>query len=57
MVLSWLRNSLPFMECVSSLLPSRESAIGPYPEPAESSPHPYDIHHTFFKPRLIVASQ
>ena len=57
MVLSWSRNSLPFMECVSSLLPSRESAIGPYPEPAESSPHPYVIHHTYFKPRFIVASQ
>jgi hypothetical protein len=34
---SWLRGSSSFIEPNSSLFYSHESAIGPYPEPAESN--------------------
>jgi hypothetical protein len=33
------------MDLEVSLLRSQETATGPYPEPYESSPHPYTLFH------------
>lgn len=38
--LIWSRNSLTFMELVGLWSRLQETATGPYPELAESSPHP-----------------
>jgi hypothetical protein len=40
-LLSWSRNSTPFMEPEGSLPRSQQPATSHYPEPDESGPHPH----------------